>query len=894
MSAPSGIAQQLLFGSAEPAPPSEPIRLRSYQVEGDAAVQAVRADDPRARVLAVAPTGAGKTTLFGHWVLAEVARGGRCLVIAHRTELIAQARARLIAQGLPAGDVGVVMGDGRLVVDGRVMQCARPLAPVQVCSIDTLRRRQLPRGVTLVVIDECFPAGTLVDGRPIESIATGDEVRSFNHATGRVEMRRVTHTFRSRPQGALVTVRLADGSRITCTAGHPIYTRGGYVHAAALTPGVEVFRHVEDQPEGLRGLRHDVRAAVVEQHDDAALLAPVQAGATGGAAARGGDLVRAVPVCRGAEGADAVPVAPRGAGVLLAGVPERRGGAAVGAGARGDEPADGERADAGAQPDAAARGAGEDGLDAPQDRAPAEGARGEREACARAAADDRGGPRVADGGRGPDAHGAGERLADALQARRGVAGEDGRDRGGRAEPRHGGAADAGRAEGCVPAWVRVDGVEVHERAGDGGPGVVCPDGHVYNLEVDGNHNYFVGGVLVHNCHRSLSKSYRDVVAAYPDAFVVGVTATPYRGDGRGLGDVYQRLVVVTSPRALMAEGYLSEPRVFSHPHRADVSKVKTIAGDYDQEKLAEECDKAELLGSIVEHWQKHLAGVRTVAFAVNVKHSRHIAQMFRDAGVPAEHLDGETPSDVRAAILRRLDRGETLVGVNCGILCEGWDQPSVKGCILARPTKSRALYVQQAGRVLRPWQSATPILLDHAGCVLEHDLPHADVELTLDGRKRKAKSSIAVKDCRQCFGMIPSNAKVCPYCGCVFGTADSAEGRELVERDGQLVEVRPEVLAEEERQRARKRLAGVTWALACEQSAAGRGDREENARELNGWLRRRYGKREYMTTAALREAHAEVEKMLDEEVARREMLAPVAARSARRFEAPAVEEVAAW
>ena len=546
MSAPSGIAQQLLFGSAEPAPPSEPIRLRSYQVEGDAAVQAVRAEDPRARVLAVAPTGAGKTTLFGHWVLAEVARGGRALVIAHRTELIAQARARLIAQGLPASDVGVVMGDGRMIVDGRVVQCARPLAPVQVCSIDTLRRRQLPRGVTLIVVDEA--------------------------------------------------------------------------------------------------------------------------------------------------------------------------------------------------------------------------------------------------------------------------------------------------------------------------------------------------------HRSCSKSYRGVINAYPDAFVCGVTATPYRGDGRGLGDVYQRLVVVTSPRALMAEGFLSEPRVFSHPHRADVSKVKTVAGDYDQEKLAEECDKAELLGSIVEHWQKHLAGVRTVAFAVNVKHSQHIAQMFRDAGIAAEHLDGETPGDVRAAILRRIDRGETLVVSNCGVLCEGWDQPSVKGCILARPTKSRALYVQCAGRVLRPWQSHTPIILDHAGCVLEHDLPHADVELTLEGKKRKAKSAIAVKDCRQCFGMIPSNAKVCPYCGCVFGTADSAEGRELVERDGQLVEVRPEVLAEEERQRARKRLAGVTWALACEQAVAGCG-REECARELNGWLRRKFGKREYMGLQDLRVAYDLVAKMLDEERARRAMLAPAVAR----FVSPVVAAMeAAW
>lgn len=557
MSAPSSIAQQLLFGAAEPAPPPEPIVLRPYQVSGDAAVAAARAEQPNARILCVAPTGAGKTTLFGHWTLGEVARGGRVLVIAHRTELIAQARARLIAQGLPAADVGVVMADGRLVIDGRAVQCARPHAPVQVCSIDTLRRRQLPRGVTLVVIDEA--------------------------------------------------------------------------------------------------------------------------------------------------------------------------------------------------------------------------------------------------------------------------------------------------------------------------------------------------------HRSLAKSYRDVCAAYPDAAVIGVTATPYRGDGRGLGDLYNKLVVVTTPRDLMRDGYLAEPRVFSHPHRADVSKVKTVAGDYDQEQLAQECDKAELLGSIVEHWQKHLAGVRTVAFAVNVAHSRHIAEMFAAAGVPAEHLDGETHPTERAAILRRVDRGDTLVVVNCGVLVEGFDCPPIKGCILARPTKSAAVYVQQAGRVLRPWQGVTPIILDHAGCVLEHDLPHADREFTLEGRKRRAKSSIAVKECRQCFGAIPSNAQVCPYCGAVLVKADASKGRELVERDGQLVEVRPEVLAEEERQRQRKRLAGVTWALACAQAETARrnglyASNEDNARELNGWLRRRYGKREYMPVEALREAYAEVERMLEAETAAATAGADPALPEAppRRFEAPAVEEVAAW
>lgn len=302
-------------------------------------------------------------------------------------------------------------------------------------------------------------------------------------------------------------------------------------------------------------------------------------------------------------------------------------------------------------------------------------------------------------------------------------------------------------------------------------------------------------VLIDECHRSLAKSYRDVVAACPQALTVGLTATPYRGDGRGLGDLFEHLVVVTTPRALMAEGFLAEPRVFSHPHRVDTSKVATVAGEFNQQQLAEAADKRELLGSIVEHWKRHLDGVRTVAFAVNVAHSRHIAEQFVEAGVPAEHLDGETPAEERAGILARVDRGETLVVSNCGVLCEGWDQPSVKGCILARPTKSRALYVQCAGRVLRPWRGETPVILDHAGSVLDHDLPHADWEITLDGKKKKAKQSVAIKECPSCFAACPSNARTCFFCQHPFtDDTDSSAGDPLEERAGDLVEIRADAL----------------------------------------------------------------------------------------------------
>jgi superfamily II DNA or RNA helicase len=192
--------------------------------------------------------------------------------------------------------------------------------------------------------------------------------------------------------------------------------------------------------------------------------------------------------------------------------------------------------------------------------------------------------------------------------------------------------------------------------------------------------------------------------------------------------------------------------------------------------------------------------VRTVAFAVSVEHSRHIAERFRGAGIAAEHLDGETSTDERAAILARLERGETRVVSNCGVLCEGWDQPSVKCCILARPTKSTGLYLQQAGRILRPWtdpetgRAPRAIILDHAGCAVEHGLPQDDREFSLADAPKKsrrdgASRAPAARTCPQCCAVVAKDATACAGCGLSF---EREQVRLAVpeEVDGELVEVR--------------------------------------------------------------------------------------------------------
>jgi superfamily II DNA or RNA helicase len=299
-------------------------------------------------------------------------------------------------------------------------------------------------------------------------------------------------------------------------------------------------------------------------------------------------------------------------------------------------------------------------------------------------------------------------------------------------------------------------------------------------------------VVVDEAHRELARSYREMRAHYPEAIHLGFTATPYRADSRGLGEFYGDLLVVASIGDLITQGYLVEPHVFTVPAERlpNLVGVRVRAGDYAQDQLDEAVDQARLVGDIVEHWIRHASGVRTVAFAVSVKHSKHIVERFREAGITAEHLDGATPTPERDAILARIDRGDTLVVSSCGVLSEGWDQPSVKCAILARPTKSTGLYLQQAGRILRPWQGQRAIILDHAGCARDHGLPQFDREFSLEPKPKRRRGEaieVPIRICDGCQAVLPARVRVCPECGFFFTQPRPVP----TEADGELVLAEP-------------------------------------------------------------------------------------------------------
>jgi superfamily II DNA or RNA helicase len=280
-------------------------------------------------------------------------------------------------------------------------------------------------------------------------------------------------------------------------------------------------------------------------------------------------------------------------------------------------------------------------------------------------------------------------------------------------------------------------------------------------------------LIIDECHHAPARTYGKIIEAYPGAILIGLTATPCRGDGRGLGGIFEVIIECPQIAELIEQGHLVKSRVYA-PVDPSLTGVETRQGDYVVSQLAARMDRDKLIGDIVEHWLKHGERRKTVAFAVNVAHSLHIRDEFVRAGVRAEHIDGNTAKDERDATLARLASGETELVTNCQVLTEGWDMPEVGCCILARPTKQMGLFRQMVGRVLRPAPGkADAIVLDHSGAVFRHGLPEDHVEWRLDPDHRAAspahqhrqqKHGGGLLECTQCSAL-RVGGQPCPACG---------------------------------------------------------------------------------------------------------------------------------
>ncbi len=294
-------------------------------------------------------------------------------------------------------------------------------------------------------------------------------------------------------------------------------------------------------------------------------------------------------------------------------------------------------------------------------------------------------------------------------------------------------------------------------------------------------------------HLSISKSYVDLVKAYPDAVVLCLTATPIRGDGRGMGEIYTDIVQVVPMAQLIEEGHLVKPRVFA-PFTPNMKDVHISKGDYDATETAAVMDNAVITGDIIKTWQKYALDRPTIAFASSVQHSKNIVTAFEKAGISARHLDAKTPAIERDTIINDFKRGAFKVLSNMAIMIEGFDHPPTSCVILARPTKSVTIYLQAVGRVMRPHESKTDcIILDHAGLTMTHDFVDVAREWTLEPNPKKPRASdnkeptTSVTVCPECFCSYSKRLSplACPECGAEVEQPEVAE----VHAAGELVEL---------------------------------------------------------------------------------------------------------
>lgn len=277
------------------------------------------------------------------------------------------------------------------------------------------------------------------------------------------------------------------------------------------------------------------------------------------------------------------------------------------------------------------------------------------------------------------------------------------------------------------------------------------------------------------------------------AFVIGLSATPRRLDGQGLGDHFDEMVLGPAVGWLIQHGHLSPYEAFI-PDIPDMKGVRKHMGDYSKKETAEKQDTPKLTGNIITHWRKHAEGLRTVGFGVNVAHSQHLAESFRMAGIPAAHLDGGTDKGERKRIIQQYASGDIRVLFNVSLFGEGFDlsaiaqtDVTIDSVIDAAPTQSLSLAMQRWGRALRPAPGKTAILLDHAGNMMRHGFPDDDREWTLDGEARcQAANDNGPPPpviCKGCFNAIrrPLPPK-CPHCG----KSLQAEAKEIEVAEGEL------------------------------------------------------------------------------------------------------------
>ena len=245
-------------------------------------------------------------------------------------------------------------------------------------------------------------------------------------------------------------------------------------------------------------------------------------------------------------------------------------------------------------------------------------------------------------------------------------------------------------------------------------------------------------IIIDECHRTSALSYLSLIESAPNAYLIGLTATPYRADDKSLGDVYTDAIIAAAPKELIDAGILATPRMFTTPNPIRAGNARVVSGDY----LAEDLQNAaiELSGDVFDNWRRLASDRKTIVFSVNVAHANALHGVFANNGVRCQVITGTTKTHIRDGYVEELHTGGVQVIINCQVFIEGFDCPPADCCVIALPTLSKGRYIQMAGRVLRRFEGKRDaLILDHGENVQRHGLITDPVEFDLTPAKEKRK-----------------------------------------------------------------------------------------------------------------------------------------------------------
>lgn len=311
-------------------------------------------------------------------------------------------------------------------------------------------------------------------------------------------------------------------------------------------------------------------------------------------------------------------------------------------------------------------------------------------------------------------------------------------------------------------------------------------------------------VILDEAHHAAAGSWKYIIDHLSTSKLLGVTATPCRTDGKGLGKnaggVFDAMIEGPTIRELIDLGYLVPPVVYAPPSQIDLSGVRMRGGDYNAKQLTGAVDKPKITGSAVAHYARLCPFKPAIAFCASVEHAQHVAAEFRAAGFVAHSIDGTMADGERRSLIAGLGNGSIHVLTSCDLISEGTDIPVVEAAILLRPTQSLGLYLQQVGRALRTAPGKTrALVLDHVGNCLIHGLPDEEREWSLDGvtkKKRGPNDAESMRQCPECFAW-HRVSPVCTECGHVY----EAQERKIEVVAGELRELTPEEIERIRKQR---------------------------------------------------------------------------------------------